>query len=191
MKHYTGVGSRETPPEILELMTKVARMLARGQWTLRTGGAVGADQAFELGWVHDLQNAGKALAEIYLPWEGYEKHSRDMMFGCNILPCEENPEKYLIAEEMAAAVHPNWGACKQGARKLHTRNVYQVLGRNLKTPSKFLLAWTKLTKAGNPTGGTATAIRLAESYDIPCFNLAIPAHLARVQTWVQDGQHKE
>lgn len=46
---YTGVGSRETPREVLGQMTEVADELAGLDWTLRSGNAVGADMAFERG----------------------------------------------------------------------------------------------------------------------------------------------
>lgn len=188
MKHYTGVGSRETPADIVELMHRLGEKLADEQWTLRTGGAVGADQAFELGWVRHVQKVPiyYTKAEIYLPWDGYEQHSRDMMFGCNILPDMDDKGLHIVAEGIAAQMHPNWAACKRGARALHARNVFQVLGRDLKTPSKMLVAWTKLTKAGEPMGGTATAIRLAEKHNIPCFNLNKPVDLARILKYLED-----
>ena len=62
MKVYAGIGSRKTPKNILSLMTKSARRLDSLGWTLRSGGALGADLAFELG-------AGRK--EIYLPWRAY------------------------------------------------------------------------------------------------------------------------
>jgi len=48
--------------------------------------------------------------------------------------------------------------CSDYAKKLHGRNVKQVLGDDLKTPSDFLLCWTK---EGKDVGGTRTAIVLA------------------------------
>lgn len=56
---YAGIGSRQTPPEICALMTDLACRLAAAGYVLRSGGARGADQAFEAG-------AGTAK-EIYLP----------------------------------------------------------------------------------------------------------------------------
>ena len=44
---YAGVGSRETPPEILAEMTKIAQELATKKYSLQSGGAIGADMAFE------------------------------------------------------------------------------------------------------------------------------------------------
>ena len=44
---YAGVGSRETPPAILKKMTAVAAMLSGRGYKLQSGGAIGADMAFE------------------------------------------------------------------------------------------------------------------------------------------------
>lgn len=46
---YAGIGSRETPRSILDLMTAIARKLEALGYTLRSGGATGADTAFEEG----------------------------------------------------------------------------------------------------------------------------------------------
>ena len=49
MFYYAGIGSRETPQEFLDLFTKVAKYLSTKDCALRSGGAKGSDQAFELG----------------------------------------------------------------------------------------------------------------------------------------------
>ena len=49
MRLYAGIGSRETPPEVLEDMTAIAAIMATAGWTLRSGAAIGADSAFERG----------------------------------------------------------------------------------------------------------------------------------------------
>ena len=46
--YYAGIGSRETPKNKCRLMTKIAKILS-GKYTLRSGGADGADSAFEAG----------------------------------------------------------------------------------------------------------------------------------------------
>ena len=48
-KPYTGIGSRETPTAILDLMIAIGGVLAQRGFTLRSGGADGADDAFEQG----------------------------------------------------------------------------------------------------------------------------------------------
>ena len=60
---YAGIGSRKTPPTIRSLMTKCANQLHNEGFTLRSGGAQGADTAFELG--------AQLRKEIYLPWRRF------------------------------------------------------------------------------------------------------------------------
>lgn len=187
MKAYTGVGSRETPNDILELMESVGFALASQGWTLRSGGAVGADQAFEKGMFRYAGldgNYGWTPAQIYLPWDGYEGHYRQTHGGLNILPSGIRLGDERIAEGMAMAIHPAWEACKQGARKMHTRNVFQVLGTTLDLPSKMLIAWTRLDRNGKPKGGTATAINLAIDNGVETFNLNKSEDFDRISKWI-------
>ena len=57
--HYAGIGNRKTPQACLEFMTKIGRVCAKKSLTLRSGGAVGADQAFERGC--DLESGQKEI----------------------------------------------------------------------------------------------------------------------------------
>lgn len=147
---YAGVGSRETPAEIVEIMRRVAGRLSARGLVLRSGGARGADQAFESG-----VPAG-AAKEIFLPWKGFESH-RSTLY--------RPPEQ---AFEIAARFHPRWEQLSPANRKLMARNSQQVLGADLSNPSKFILCWTVDGKA---TGGTGQAIRVAHGHGIPVFNL--------------------
>ena len=61
-KPYTGIGSRETPNDILTLMSKLATTLERQGYVLRSGGADGADKAF----AKDVTNK-----EVFIPWSGF------------------------------------------------------------------------------------------------------------------------
>lgn len=58
-KFYTGIGARGTPSDFLEKMTIIASFLEGKGYTLRSGGAIGADSAFEKG--------VKILKTIYHP----------------------------------------------------------------------------------------------------------------------------
>lgn len=144
---YTGVGSRETPPEVCDRMTRAARYLADRGMTLRSGAAEGADQAFE---------AGAGAKEIYLPWRAFQSHKSTLY--------RQSEE----AMELAAKFHPAWDALKMPVKRLMSRNVYQVLGLDLETPSRFVICWTK---DGGASGGTGQAIRVAQAYNIPVLNL--------------------
>lgn len=166
---YTGVGSRETPENVQAKMTQLAYMLDTCGWILRSGGATGADTAFEFG-------AGPT-AEIYLPWQGFNEHPSPL-YGVS-------GRAVLLARE----VHPNWGALSEESKALHARNCYQVLGRNLDAPSDFLVCWTpdgceKEADRGPETGGTATAIVLARRHNVPVFNLKNPESRNRLGSYL-------
>lgn len=151
MFFYTGIGSRETPLEFLELMTLIAKYLAEKEIVLRSGGAKGADSYFEIGC--DLSNGKK---EIYLPWREFNNNSSLLYPPSN--ECLEMAKKY----------HPAWDRLSQGAQKLQSRNCNQILGKDLKTPSHFVLCWTKNGSGG---GGTGQAIRIAKDYNVPVFDM--------------------
>ena len=167
MDAYTGIGSRSTPAEILNAMTNIATALEASGLVLRSGGAEGADAAFEAG-VSD-----PTMKEIYLPWPNFNR----------------NPSMFTApsaaAFELASKTHPAWDRCTPGARKLHARNMHQVLGQDLKTPSLFLVCWTP---GGELKGGTAQAIRLALAHNIHIFNIANPQELVLLHAWYTEKQ---
>jgi hypothetical protein len=148
MRYYAGIGSRETPKEFLRKFEDIAKVLAEKGFTLRSGGADGADTAFEFGC--DEVDGNK---EIYLPWKGFNK---------NPSPLFDPPKE---AFDMAAKFHPAWFNMKQGAQRMHARNCQQVLGKELDTPVDFVLCYTRLDK-----GGTLQALRVAGYHKIPIFN---------------------
>lgn len=158
MKYYTLIGSRETPDDMLTLMTKTAKVLSEQGWIGRSGGA---DKCLEKGC------CDTTLMEVYLPWNGFSNlYSKTGIIDTPKLPC------YPEAQELAQDLHPNWEACKRGAKALHTRNCMQVLGKDLNTPSKFVLCWgLPLGEDGNVKGGTGQACRLAIQNNVPIMNL--------------------
>lgn len=153
MRYFTAIGSRQTPTNILDQLFDICAKICAAGLVLRSGGADGADLASEKGC--DFVGGQK---EIYLPWRGFNNSS--------------SPLYHVSKEalELASTIHPAWHACNHGARKLHGRNCYQVLGKDLNTPSSFVICWTK---DGEKIGGTRTAIVIAEKYQIPVYNLAI------------------
>lgn len=157
-KPYAGIGSRDTPIETLELMEVIGRALDFHGFTLRSGGAIGADSAFESGAVSN--DCG--TQEIFLPWKGYNRKRN------GIIPFVEGSETYRKAQAIASSMHPAWHKCSSGVRTLHTRNVAQILGRDLKSPSLFVICYTK---GGRLIGGTAMAIKIAQMHNIPVFNM--------------------
>lgn len=178
MKYYTGVGSRECPVDILSLIECVAYKLSREGWTLRSGGAEGADNAFEEG---DYWEQGRC--EIYIPWNGFNQRFQEHDDGYIVASSLSN---YSRATEIAETIHPAWDKLSQGAKTLHTRNVYQVLGKDLNTPSKFLMCWAKPTKNG-VSGGTNTAYTLARQRGVSCFNLYDKQTENKIRRWTYES----
>jgi hypothetical protein len=177
---YAGIGSRETPTNVQNVMRHLGAYLYSQQWTLRSGGANGADKAFEEGVDRQMfanpnrtnhtNHASRAnrddkslsdYKEIYLPWIGFnnsasELHPRNIPF---------TEEEILFASRM----HPAWERCSPTARLMHQRNVRQIMGTEFhQARSQFVICWTP---NGALTGGTAQALRMAAALDIPVINL--------------------
>jgi hypothetical protein len=158
-KYYSGIGSRETPSDILSLMVDIGKFLARKGYILRSGGANGADKAFEQGC--DLVRGEK---EIYLPWKGFNDNSSELYLKSKTL--KEIKDK---AFELASQYHPAWDQLNYGAQCLMARNGMQVLGQDLNTPVEFVICWNL---GGFTHGGTSQALRIALDRKIPIFMLS-------------------
>jgi hypothetical protein len=158
--YYAGIGSRDTPPDILQQMREFAYDAAMKGWVLRSGGADGADTGFEEGC--DLVNGDK---EIFVPWKGFNGRPRPDEFAS---PSEN---AYLLAE----AIHPAYSKLRKGPRALIARNMHQIMGVDLATPVACVVCWTRdgcesMEKYSQNTGGTGSAIALADCNGIPIFN---------------------
>jgi len=167
---YAGIGSRETPGHILNMMVSAGYDLCNKGWVLRSGGAGGADMAFEEG----SDSSPRTKKEIYIPWNGFQGRydNQDSVF------CDTPPEAYQIA----STLHPAWHRCSPGAQKLHARNVQQILGRNIDHPVDMVLCYTRY---GLTKGGTATAINLAKRLKIPVFNFGVDSSFDEASEFVQ------
>jgi hypothetical protein len=144
---YAGIGSRQTPPEVIKQMTEVAKTLASRGYTLNTGITFGgkeegADAAF---------SRGATKKNLFSP----EKQG-------------SRAREQAIAKE----VHPNPRALSQGALKLMARNTNQVFGDNLDKPVDFVVFYAKETKGIRPEGGTGQAVEMARRKGIPTINMA-------------------
>jgi hypothetical protein len=106
--------------------------------------------------------------EIYIPWANF-KMERFLGTQSNIIPVHLNSK----CMEIAASIHTHWNRCSVGAKKLHARNVCQVLGDDLTTPSDFVLFYAREVN-GVVQGGTATAVNLARKHNIPTINMFYP-----------------
>lgn len=159
-KIYFGVGSRKTPPAVLILMAKWAAYLGQSGYTLRSGGAFGADSAFENGC-----NSVQGVKHIFTADQA--KHRPDWRLH-------------------ASQFHPAWKNCTAGMQLLHARNSPIVLGGGLNEPADFGLCWTP---DGRPAGGTGQSLRIAEASGIPVFNFWQPeCATAELREWLSHAR---
>jgi hypothetical protein len=170
MPFYAGIGSRDTPPIVYAIMADVAELLARKSWILRSGGADGADDAFERGC--DRVRGGK---QIWLPWPGFAARTTPPTLPDGRAVYSPSRGGWALA----ATFHPVWGKLKNSHKRLHARNVAQILGPStddagwFEEPSAVVICWTKAGKGG---GGTGQAIRLARNYGIQIIDLGNKAY---------------
>jgi hypothetical protein len=157
-KHFAGIGSRETPIYTIKAIKElICPYLVENNFILRSGGADGADKAFEDGY-----DSVKGIKEIYLPWKNFNNNDSPLYGVCN------------NALKLAEQTHPLWDRLGIPAKKLQARNTYQVLGWGLNSPSAFVICWTpdgSVGRTSKQTGGTGQAIRLAYQSKIEIFNL--------------------
>ncbi len=143
---YAGIGSRETPQDVLKLMRELGVWYARHGKVLRSGGATGADMAFEKGC--DRENP--TLKTIWT--------------------ADEEIPKWAFRE--AREFHPAWDRLGEYGRRLHARNTLIVLDKETAKPAvDFVLFWTKKNSKGEWRGGTSQALRIAEAYGIPAYDV--------------------
>lgn len=149
--YYAGIGARDTPPLICSYMEQIGSWLAEEGWILRSGGADGADRAFEKGC--DLAGGRK---EIFLPEKGYNGNSSEL---------------FTPPETAFQLIDEIWEDLKNRTplvRALFARNCLQILGSDLDSASRVVICWTR---NGTAVGGTGKAIQIAELYKIPVINL--------------------
>lgn len=165
---YAGIGARITPPGVCVEMTNLAECLAVCGWTLRSGGAAGADTAFELG-------AG-SRKEIFLPFQGFNENESELFTP---------PAK---AYDLAAEYHPTFKQLKPKVKAFHARNMQQIFGENLDCAVQFVVCWTPDgcehdDERTEHTGGTGQAISAASLNNIPVYNIAKPGRLKEVKEY--------
>lgn len=170
----TGIGSRDTP-EAVE--NDIITICEKNDFLLRSGGARGADLFFE----NASKNKNK---EIFLIKPRLYPKSSDIIV--------KDVEIVNKANYIASNLHPNWPALikkGQSSVDLMTRNVFQILGKDLKTPTDIVIFWSvnvnkkEIAKLDENNriitvpGGTGLAVSLAYKLGIPVLHLGIEEHL--------------
>lgn len=177
----SGIGSRETPAPDGSRMTSFAHSVTNNGGIIRSGGAPGADTFFASG------VSAPNRQEIFLPFKNFN----GVQSGVGVYLLQElHIKKRHAAEKIAEMFHPNWVAVQRNPTvvALMTRNVFQVLGCNLNTPSDLLVMWAKGTRnsvakkdannrIADVAGGTGLAVRLAAFLEIPVLHTSLGEHI--------------
>ncbi len=185
---FTGIGSRETPDNILDMMTRIGKALCDRGYRLRSGGARGADTAFYQG-VRQSHRFREVGCEIFLPFDRFRVD--------NYTTLVEDPEEGIWnfgnfdpatwehAKAIALKARGGDGGLNRGGIALHTRNAAQVLGGGLNHPSRHVICWAKPFPNGRISGGTNTAVQIAITRHIPVINLYTEAGWARANEFLK------
>lgn len=158
MKYYAGIGSRSTPDDILSTILSLSLKLAHEEYTLRSGGAPGADEIFA---------AGTCNQEIFVSKDATVE-SIEYVKGC--LPNNRS----------------NFDAWKPYTKGLLGRNMMQVLGKDLTTPVEFVVCYApSLVYEDDSPGGTGYAIRCAIKNSIPVYNMFDEKVLNKIEAYLE------
>lgn len=210
-KSFAGIGARKTPAgadtPYDELMRRISYKLCyQERWVMTSGGAEGADTFFQEGLaIPGFDPIEQGLFELYLPWKGFNKNHKGIIVPHDTSDVMHNARKILmdhkvyeneVYKKTPRFIYLEGEDRKQLTRReiaiatLHTRNVFQILRLKLNNPVKMVICYTPdkaTTQAeySSETGGTGIAINLADSLEIPVFNLAREDHLKRLCDFVE------
>lgn len=159
---FTGVGSRKTTRIAEDELGDVVKVLSR-RFALLTVTGDASEGGDKVVWENALE--GHRIRFGPVGRMSYSLHTQ-------VVP--PDTEAYNLAVSIVSKLHPAWRWLKPEYRELHIRNVFQVMGGLVTRPSEFVLCWTPdgaEEKTSKKTGGTGTAIRVANHFGIPVFNM--------------------
>lgn len=150
---YAGIGHRGTPEKVRDMMTNIGSQLCKMGFILRSGNAIGADQAWE-------EQVPKKMKEIFLAGK---KPS-----------CTHGVVPDFIQEQWDFVVKHYHGGSTPFSRQppyvqyLFCRNLNILYGKDLDDPVDFVVYWHE---GEHCDGGTGHTVSMAKELEIPCFNI--------------------
>lgn len=155
---FAGVGSRDTPEDICELMGKVSIVFYHLGYGLSSGDARGADRAFWGGALKSIHYR-KIGARIYLSDEYVRGRKAD---PSNFFYNAQRFQSFEKAKQMAFEARGSFHGLDEWGINLHTRNVMQIHGASLQDKVEYLVYWAiPVGKVERVRGGTNTSLQLA------------------------------
>lgn len=151
-KTYCATGNMEIGMKVKNILVEIGRVLALNGYTLRSGGAPGAESAFEEG----CDSVG-GKKEIYLPFEGYNNKTTGVVTDMT------NEEEAI---KIAQRYYLLWFKLSNKVKQMLTRYSWAVLGRNLDDPVDFVIAYIR--EDGKTT---EQVVRVANGSNITVYNI--------------------
>ncbi len=180
------IGSREASVEHCEVLENAAVEIMTLGGKGDSGGAGGLDTALTNAirtMMTDTGFEGSVFGTIHLPWDGFnDLHAGDLGGACVV-----NNHDFIIklAETLAKVARGGYYGLGRGGRSLHSRNPYQILGRNLIDPVNVVLTSAPFNNRGKVTGGTGTACSIANAMEILVINLQKPHGMEQLMSLLE------
>lgn len=188
IKYWAGVGSRETPVDILKVMIRLGRTLTDMGYVLTSGDAFGADRAFYFGAAQSgrFKEVG---AKIYVINNGFRGRHTDNDVFIDVSQFKDMKETY---EKMAEEARGGFYGLNEFGKALHSRNVLQVHGPDLDQTISGMFLYSKSIGKKKISGGTNTAYQLALKANVPIIkNLYVEEDLKWCHDWLDKNESKE
>ena len=162
-RYYTGVGARLTPSDIQDLMKKIGKFLGLQEFVVRPGGPPGADMAFEMG-------CGSYPKEIYLPFKNFQNNPSPHYLTDEKFEEITKHDVWKFVSDSLKKEEPsvNMKALPNETQRLYARDVLQIFGKDLNSPSEKVICWTP----DNEKEGTRITLYIAKFAGVPVENLS-------------------
>lgn len=173
MMHYTGVGSRRITKEERYVITDISECLASTcKWALRSGGAVGSDEAFQTGAVKSPDRLVRT--QVWLPWASFRKDFQESTPWDSYEVLSEDEFGRARNFYLQTGIISWFDNMSSAAQRLHARNFYQVVGKDHEEVSKMCIYCADEDNK-EVKGGTRSAVMVARAFKIPTYNIRIPS----------------
>jgi hypothetical protein len=161
---YAGLGNQDAPEEVLKQIERLAKHLESLGYTVRTSGGQGPEEYFER----------VEAKEVFIPWKNFNGRQSKLSRNAN------------EALDVVKRLSPSFDTLKPAVQAIIAVKAHVILGKDLKSPIKFLVVWSQdgaetAKECTAKTGFVSTAIKLADGLKIPVFNLKRPDALERIK----------
>lgn len=151
---YAGIGHRGTPEKVRDMMTNIGSQLAKMGFILRSGNALGADQAWE-------EQVPKKMKEIFI----IEKKPV-CPHGIVVDTITQEQWDFVVSHYHGGS--GPFGRLSAYVQYLFMRNLNILCGKDLDDKVDFVAYWHE---GEHCDGGTGHTIAMAKTLEIPCFNI--------------------